>query len=82
MFHPTSEDGHGPQNLRKYILSRRHASSAVWPEKDMPVIRRARIEYDAGLIEMPTHRDADWLILYRIPRNVKAKPRSVFSGAM
>lgn len=75
-------EGYGRPELQKYLISRTRAGAA-WPAADAPAIQHARNEYDAGIIEMCTGRDGDWLILYAIPRRTPAHNRlPYFKGLM
>lgn len=70
-------DGYGRPELRPYLIARRTKHE---PWDNQATIASAREEYDAGTIEMCQGRDGDFLLLYRIPRKVPAKPRAYFSG--
>lgn len=73
-FRPISEDGWGREDLRRYIVARRSVHDQTWPASDELAI--ARREYDAGLCELCTGRDGDWLILYKIPRQQRDMKRT------
>jgi hypothetical protein len=59
--------GFGRPELIRFTLSRTLAGMP-WPIEDQGAIDAARINYDAGFLEMCQGRDGNWLILYAIPR--------------
>lgn len=69
----------GRVELRPYIVASTVAGQA-WGDKDRKAIQSARMRYDQGLDEMCTGRDGPLLILYSIPRQKRAEPRSYFFG--
>lgn len=71
MFNYTSV-GLGPQHLHKYLVARRSVLATGGWDNKQPEIAKARKDYDAGLIEMATGRDGEFLLLYAIPRRVRA----------
>jgi len=60
--------GYGPPNMRDFMVARKKAWEA-WKNSD-PAIKKAREDYECGVVELATGRDGDWLILYAIPRLV------------
>ena len=71
--------GRGRESLQKYIVSRTLAGAA-WPELDREIIEKARLDYDAGVIEMCQGRDGDWIILYAIPRTKVTERHPYFTA--
>lgn len=63
----------GRPELQKYIVAVRHVCDPDWP--DTPELRKAKADYDAGLVEMAQGRDGDWFIQYSIPRKRPVKDR-------
>lgn len=73
-----SEDGWGREDLRPYVIARKHVEEAEWPITDEIV--QAKIDYDEGRVEICTGRDGKYFILYRIPRSeVDEKREPYFS---
>lgn len=72
VFTKHSEDGWGRKSLRPYIVARKGADEA-WKEEDKEAIEKARVEYDAGLVELCQGRDSDFIILYAVKRKKPAK---------
>lgn len=73
--------GRGRPDIEHFSISRTLAGNP-WPAKDAVGIDNARRSYDAGLIEMATGRDGDWLILYAFPRKRPAKNRLPYFKGM
>lgn len=71
-------DALGNPNLRKYIISIRHAEHSTWPKKNQRAIEDARLAYEAGTHTMCQGRDRDWFIQYLIPLRVRVAPRQFF----
>lgn len=72
-------EGRGKPSLQSYIVAIRKVSDVNgWNHKD-PKIIEARKLYDQGLIEMCTGRDGFNLILYAIPRRMKAVRKPYFN---
>lgn len=71
--------GKGRPELREFVVARKKPTEP-WDPGDIS-IAAARLDYEAGTIEMATGRDGDWLILYAIPR-VKIQPRPKFFHAV
>lgn len=69
---PEHNNGWGREELRKYIVARKRASSN-WDNDDINICD-ARAKFEAGLIDMATGRDGSWEILYALPRKTR-KPR-------
>lgn len=74
---PPVDLGQNP-NLRRYIISSRHAQHPVWPKADQKKIDDARAKYEAGTHEMCQGRDRNWFVLYCIPRKQRAGARKFF----
>jgi hypothetical protein len=70
----------GRVNLRKYIVSKRHALG-LWPEADRKTLAQARQDYDAGTHVMVQGRDGSWIIQYVWKRSKPVPPINWFYGA-
>lgn len=75
-YRKVSEDGLGRLELRPYIIATRHVDG-VWDNSDSK-IKRAREQYDVGLVEMAQAVDAETVILYSIPRQTPDAKRKVY----
>lgn len=73
-------EGKGPENLQMYIIARQDLRySGGWDNKDER-IKKARVLYDEGKIEMVTGRDGFFLLLYAIPRHKQIKRKPYFTA--
>lgn len=50
------------------VVSVRHVDEGEWPFDDHQAIRAARMEYDAGQVELASGREMNHFVLYRFPR--------------
>lgn len=75
--------GRGPVNLQKYLIASRLVfnsqgeTGSSWDNKD-PKIKKAREDYNNGLVEIVTGRDGLVMNLYAIPRETQGKTRTYF----
>lgn len=78
-----TEEGYGPDRLRRHVVARRSAFKNGGWDNANPAIKTAREQYERGEVELSTGRDGQWLILYAIPRLSKLKRDNYFdtSGA-
>ena len=69
-------EGKGRPELQQYIIGTRDLSEHSGWDNDDPVIKKAREDYDAGLVDMATARDGMISILYAFPlkKVVNRKP--------
>lgn len=75
-----TEDGLGPQHLRKYIVGVRNLyREPVWVDDRDRKIQRAQDAYDKGFLELCQGRDGFNMILYAIPRKDKAVRKPYFT---
>lgn len=65
--------------LTKYLVAKRRTHGEPWNNKS-PELRKARADYEAGLVELCTGRDGAYLMLYAIPR-VVPQPRPGYFSA-
>lgn len=73
-------EGRGKLALQKYIVAIRDLTNGgIWDNSD-PLILKARKDYDDGKVEMMTGRDGMNLILYAVPRRIKADRKPWFSS--
>ena len=68
----------GRPELQQHIVSFTRAGTA-WPEEDEVAINLARMQYDAGLVELCQGREGQFIILYAIPNKQPAAERHYFS---
>jgi len=71
--------GRGRKSLQKFIVAIRLADDPTGWNNEDPKIKKARGDYNSGLIDMVTGRDGMNLILYAIPRRVKEDRKPWFT---
>lgn len=79
-FNHTAE-GRGPKHLHKYIVAIRSLYTHEGWDNNDPAIKKARKDYDDGLVEMATGRDGTFIILYSIPLRVRDRRRKPYFSA-
>lgn len=65
--------GQGREDLRRFFVASRRASSKGW-ENDEPSVALARQRFCDGTHTMATHRDGAWLFLCSIPLRWPSAP--------
>lgn len=70
--------GRGRPELQKFIVGVRDLSEFEGWNNEDPKIKKARDDYDAGTHEMCSTRDGMNLLLYSIPRKIKAERKPYF----
>ncbi len=65
--------GFGRPEIQQYTVARKRAWE-TWNNEDND-IATARNMYEAGVVELATGRDGDWLILYAFPRKKREPNR-------
>jgi len=62
-----------PQNIHR-VVSRKKAWERNWPESDLLIIAKFRIDHDEGKVSLVQARDGDYIIQYAVP--VISQPRT------
>lgn len=69
----------GKKSLRRHLIAVKR-SAEEWPAKFSRQINLARMQYDAGLVEMFQGRDGEYILLYAKKRQVPlTEERAYFS---
>lgn len=70
------------EDLWRYVVaSRDTARTRAWEPDDFEALKKARKDFDAGVVEMVQYRNAGWVFQLAIPRKTPSKPRPYFSRA-